>query len=94
MYPSDAVDFDLDYFAEHHVPLFARLLGDNCVKWEVHRALNTPGAPAASFVAAAYFWISSAEEFGASLAQHGDEIYSDIPKFSKTQPSRGWSEVL
>jgi uncharacterized protein (TIGR02118 family) len=94
VYPSDSKSFDIDYFATHHAPLFARLIGDNCIRYEVHRALATPGAPAPSFVAAAYFWIRSAEEFGATLAEHGDEIYADIPNFSQTQPSRGWSEVL
>lgn len=94
VYPADAKAFDIDYFAHQHAPMFARLLGDNCVRWEVHRALATPGAPPASFVAAAYFWVESAEEFGATLAKFGDEIYADISRFSQTPPSRGWSELL
>jgi uncharacterized protein (TIGR02118 family) len=94
VYPSDAEAFDFDYFSSHHAPMFARLIGENCVKWEVHRALASPGAPPPSFVAAAFFWIVSAEEFGATLAEHGAEIYADIPNFSQTQPSRGWSEVI
>jgi len=93
LYPVEAEDFDFDYFATRHAPMFARLLGDNCVRYEVHRGLATPGAPPLPFLAAAYFWVGSAERFGATLADHGDEIYSDIPKFSRTQPTCGWAEV-
>jgi hypothetical protein len=37
--------------------------------------------------------VTSPEAFGAALAQHGEEIYGDIPNFSQTQPVRGWAEV-
>lgn len=92
-YPVDAEGFDLDYFSNSHAPMFANLLGDNCVRFEVHRGLAAPGAPPPPFVAAAYFWVSSAEAFGAALAEHGPAIYADIAKFSRTQPVRGWAEV-
>jgi hypothetical protein len=36
--------------------MFAKLLGHNCVRFEVHRGLAAPGAPPPPFVAAAYFW--------------------------------------
>jgi uncharacterized protein (TIGR02118 family) len=66
LYPVEAEDFDFDYFATRHAPMFARLLGDNCVRYEVHRGLATPGAPPPPFLAAAYFWVGSAERFGAN----------------------------
>ncbi|MCU1556187.1 MAG: Ethyl tert-butyl ether degradation EthD [Microbacteriaceae bacterium] len=93
-YPVGAADFDFDYFATRHAPMFARLLGSNCTRFEVHRALATPAAPPPPFVAAAYFWVGSAEEFGTTLAKHGDEIYADIANFSGIQPTRGWAEVV
>ena len=37
--------FDFAYFAQAHAPLFARLLGANCVRFEVQRPLATPDAP-------------------------------------------------
>ncbi len=93
-YPTEAVNFDVDYFAAHHAPMFAAMLGDNCVKWEVHKALASPGAPPPHWTAAAYFWVTSAEAFGAALAANGDAIYADTAKFSATGPTRGWAEVL
>lgn len=92
-YPSDEADFDFQYFRDQHAPMFARLLGENCSRFEVHRGLEVPGAPPPPFLAAAYFWVTSAERFGAALAEHGPEIYGDIANFSTTQPVRGWAEV-
>ena len=86
--------FNFDYFANKHVPLFARFLGDNCVRFEVHKSLATPGAPAPNFIAVAYFWVKSGEDFGAALARYNEEIYSDIPKFTDIEPIRQWSEVV
>lgn len=86
--------FDFNYFANKHVPLFARFLGDNCVKFEVHKNLASPGAPAPSFLGVAYFWVKSGEEFGATLAQYSKEIYSDITQFTDIEPIRQWSEVV
>ncbi|GER90761.1 hypothetical protein KDW_49230 [Dictyobacter vulcani] len=86
--------FDFDYFAHKHVPLFAHLLGANCVRFEVHKNLAAPGAPAPAFIGVAYFWVQSGEEFGAALAQHGQEIYGDIPNFTDIEPLRQWSEVV
>jgi uncharacterized protein (TIGR02118 family) len=94
MYPIDAENFDTDYFATRHAPMFAAALGDNCVRFEVHHALDTPGAPPPPFIAAAFFWVRSAVEFGAALAANGEAVYRDIQNFSDTQPSRGWAEVL
>jgi len=39
-------------------------------------------------------WVSSSDGFGATLAQHGAEIYADIPRFTDIEPIRQWSEVI
>lgn len=86
--------FDLDYFAGTYVPMFVGLLGDNCTRFEVRKGLEAPGAPAPMYVCVANFWVQSGEEFGRVLAQHGDRIYGDIPKFTNIEPVRGWDEVV
>jgi uncharacterized protein (TIGR02118 family) len=93
-YPVDTGRFDLEYFATRHAPMFAELLGENCLRWEVHRPVAAPGAPPPPFLAAAYFWVSSGADFGRVLAEQGTAIYADIGQFSDAQPIRGWSEVL
>lgn len=92
-YPTDTGRFDLGYFRDRHAPMFAALLGSNCTRYEVHVPLSGPGTPPPPFLAAAYFWVTSAEQFGRTLAEHGTDIYADIDRFSDTQPLRGWSEV-
>ena len=92
-YPLDSVGFDFEYFRTQHAPLFAGLLGENCLRFEVHRGLAAPGAPPPPFIAAGYFWVSSPEAFGATLAEHGEAIYDDVANFSRTPPVRGWAEV-
>lgn len=94
-YPmQEGARFDFDYFAKKHAPMFARLLGDNCVRFEVQKNLAAPGAPAPNFLCTAYFWVKSGEEFGATLTQHGNEIYSDIATFTTIEPVRQWCEVV
>lgn len=92
-YPLESESFDFEYFRDRHVPLFAEMLGENCVRFEVHRGLVAPGAPPPPFAAAAYFWVRSTDAFGAALAKHAFAIYADIDNFSHTQPVRGWAEV-
>lgn len=93
-YPLHAEGFDFDYFRNRHAPMFAEMLGENCQRFEVHRGLATPGAPPPPFLAAAYFWVTSPEAFGAALAQHADALHGDIANFSQTQSVRGWAEVV
>jgi uncharacterized protein (TIGR02118 family) len=93
-YPVGSERFDEEYFATRHVPMFAALLGDNCIRWEVHRPVRSPGAPEPTFRAAAYFWIRSAERFGRTLAEHANAIYADVANVSDAVPARAWTEVL
>ena len=86
--------FNFEYFATKHVPLFAHLLGDNCIRYEVQKSLEQPGAPKPTYICIAYFWVKSGEAFGATLAQHGKEIYSDIANFTSIHPVRQWNEVV
>jgi len=94
VYPPDAVGFDFEYFKVHHAPMFAKLLGDNRQRFEVHGPIATPQPPPPPFIAAAYFWVSSPEQFGVALQQHSEQLYADIPNFSQTQPTRGWAELV
>lgn len=86
--------FDLDYFVNQYVPMFVSVLGDNCVRFEVRKGLQTPGAPPPTYICVANFWVRSGEEFGAALAQHGERIYGDIAKFTTIEPIRARDEVI
>ena len=45
LYPSKERPFDFEYYAGTLAPLYARFLGDNCVRFEVRKGLITPGDP-------------------------------------------------
>jgi len=74
--------------------MFARFLGENCVRFEVHKGMAMPGSPTPSFLGIAYFWVQSGADFGTALEQHGEEIYADIPRFTDIEPIRQWNEVV
>jgi uncharacterized protein (TIGR02118 family) len=94
-YPTREGDtFDFDYFLQQYVPMFVDALGDNCVRFEVRKGLNQPGAPEPPYVCVANFWVQSGERFGATLAQYGDRLYGDISRFTTIGPVRAWEEVI
>jgi len=94
-YPiQEGARFDLDYFVDYYVPMFVRLLGNNCVRFEVRKGLQSPGAPPPTHICTANFWVTSGEEFGAVLAQHGEQIYGEIERFTNIEPIRAWDEVI
>lgn len=95
MYPrKEGTKFDFEYFVGSYVPMFVGLLGDNCVRFEVRKGLQQPGAPTPPYVCTANFWVTSAEQFGATLASHGDRIYGEISRFTDLEPTRAWEEVI
>jgi len=94
-YPSrEGSTFDFDYFLQSYVPMFVDALGDNCVRFEVRKGLEQPGAPPPPYVCVANFYLRSGEQFGATLAQHGERLYGDIPRFTNVEPIRAWEEVI
>jgi uncharacterized protein (TIGR02118 family) len=86
--------FDLHYFLNKHIPLFVGFLGDNCVRYEVQKFIASLNPSAPRFLYIAYFWLQSAEQFDATIEQHGAEIFTDIPQFTNIEPVREWREVL
>jgi len=44
LYPNkEGSSFDFEHYAGTLAPMYAKILGDNCVKFEVRRGLVTPG---------------------------------------------------
>lgn len=96
LYPNEpGVPFDFELYAGTLAPLYAQVLGENCVRFEVRKGLDTPGAGAPSFICIASFWVESREAFGASLAdERMPELMARISAFSRIQPLRQFDEVV
>jgi uncharacterized protein (TIGR02118 family) len=96
LYPNkEGSSFDFEYYAGTLAPMFANILGDNCVKFEVRRGLVTPGSPAPHCICIASFWVKSDEEFGTSLADpRMPELMAKISSFTDIEPIRQFDEVV
>jgi uncharacterized protein (TIGR02118 family) len=94
-YPQTAgACFDFSYYLEQHIPMVTGLLGDNCLKSQARKGITAPDGSPAAFVCLATIWISSVDEFQATLAQHGASIIGDIANFTDIQPLLQIDEVL
>ena len=96
LYPhKEVASFDFELYAKTLIPEYAKILGDNCVRFEVRKGLATPGAPAPKFLCVANIWIKSAEKFGASMAtSEMKELMTKINAFTTIQPIRQFDEVI
>lgn len=96
LYPFlDNTSFDFDHYVNVLIPEYVKLLGDNCVRYEVRKGLTSPGANHIQFICIANFWIRSGEQFGAAMAKpEMKEIMQKIAAFTDIQPIRQFDEVL
>ncbi len=88
--------FDMDYYANHHIPLLVRLLQpQGLIKVEIDRGLGTtqPGAPA-PFVAVTHLYFPSVDAFQQALAPHAAEILGDVPNYTDIEPVVQISDIV
>lgn len=89
MYPrSDESTFDLAYYAEHHMGLLRQRLGSRLRDSEVDEVLDGP------YHAACHLLFNDLDDFNGGMAEHGQEIMSDIPNYTNTSPVILVSRVL
>ncbi|MBU3015075.1 EthD family reductase [Poseidonibacter lekithochrous] len=96
LYPnSEYVVFDKEYYLDKHVPLVTKLLGDALKNAQVDFGLagGLPGSPAL-YVVMTHMTFDSVEAFEAIFGVHSEELLSDIPNFTNSQPQIQISEVL
>jgi uncharacterized protein (TIGR02118 family) len=96
LYPNqEGRTFDFDHYAKALAPIYAKFLGDNCVRYEARRGLVTPGAPMPAFGLIASYWVRSDKDYGESLRDPGfPEVMAKFAAFSDVQPIRQFDEVL
>ena len=96
MYPAtESGRFDLDYYMQNHIPLVRRLwepLGLSAVS--IMRAVPAPDGAAPAYTLTALLTFGSMSEFEAAAAQHGAEIFADIPQFTDAKPVITFNEAV
>lgn len=96
MYPNTpGARFDHTYYANQHMPLVKRKMGDFCLSYTVDKGLagGAPGAPA-TYVGMCHIYCKSVEDFQAGFGPHAAEILADIPNYTDLQPVLQISEVV
>jgi uncharacterized protein (TIGR02118 family) len=95
LYPNSAGGkFDIDYYCQKHMPMVKRKLGDACKQMNVEQGVagGAPGS-APTYVAMGHLYFDSVPAFQAAFAPHAQEIMSDIPNYTNSQPIIQISEV-
>ncbi len=96
MYPGgDATRFDHDYYKETHMPMVRRLWGPLGLQHDqVMRGQPAPDGAPPAYVTMTLLTFGSMDEFKAAAAQHGAELFGDIPNFYDGSPSIGVFEPV
>ncbi len=88
LYPNDeGSTFDMNYYADKHVPMIQRLLGDAMKKFEIDEGVSGP-APGSrpSFVAAVHMYFDSTDAFYAAFSPHAKDIRNDVANYTSLKP--------
>ena len=96
MYPNTpGCKFDHAYYANTHMPMVKRKLGDACTSYTVDKGLagGAPGAPA-TYIAMCHIFSGSVEAFQAAFGPHAQGIMADIPNYTDLTPVIQISEVV
>ncbi|MGH9134837.1 MAG: EthD family reductase [Ilumatobacteraceae bacterium] len=88
LYPTtEGAKFDLDYYCNSHMPLFAKSLGEHCKGWGVDKVVNGP------YEAIGWALVDGLDGFNAAMKEHGAEIMGDVANYTTIQPTLVIGEV-
>ncbi len=95
-YPNDEGNtFDMDYYANTHMPMAAELFGDNLKAMVIDKGLGG-GAPgvAAPYVAIGYFYFADMATCQSEMGEHSKTLQADVPNYTNIKPVLQISEIL
>lgn len=96
LYPNgDGKTFDMDYYADKHMPMVAGLLGDSLKMFEIDKGIGgrTPGDPI-PYLAIGYLYFDRLSAYQNSFGPNADKIRKDIANYTNIQPVIQVSEVV
>ncbi len=95
LYPGgDGKTFDIDYYAEKHMPMVAGELGEAVKFYEIDRGISGR-APAdeTPYMAIGYLYVEKLAAYQEAFQAKAAKIKSDIPNYTNIQPIVQISEV-
>lgn len=96
LYPNgEGKTFDMDYYANKHMPMVAGLFGDSLRLLEIEKGIagRTPDEPM-PYVAIGYFYFDQLSTYQSAFGANAEKILSDIPNYTNIQPVVQISEVV
>ncbi|WP_350288590.1 EthD family reductase [uncultured Croceitalea sp.] len=86
--------FDMDYYANKHMPMAASLFGDDLKAMSIDKGLAN-GAPdkPLPYVAIGYFYFEDMDTFKNSMGAHSETLRVDVPNYTNILPMIQISEV-
>ncbi|MEM9001748.1 MAG: EthD family reductase [Bacteroidota bacterium] len=96
LYPNgEGKTFDMDYYANKHMPMVANLFGDALKLLAIDKGISgrTPDEPM-PYLAVGYFYFEKLSDYENSFGPNAEKILSDIPNYTNIQPVVQISEVI
>jgi uncharacterized protein (TIGR02118 family) len=96
MYPyAEGKTFNMEYYETKHMPMVAKLLGANLIKYTIEKGLSSgiPNQPL-PFMAIGTFYVKSLSEYQAAIAPNRDAIRADFSNYTNISPVILVSEVV
>ncbi|QEC76512.1 EthD family reductase [Mucilaginibacter ginsenosidivorax] len=96
MYPyAEGKTFNMEYYELKHMPMVARFLGSNLVKYTIEKGIASgiPNQPL-PFMAIGTFYIKSLSDYQAAIAPNRDAIRADFSNYTNITPVILVSEVI
>lgn len=96
MYPyAEGKTFNMEYYETKHMPMVARFLGSNLVKYTIEKGIASgiPNQPL-PFMAIGTFYIKSLSDYQAAIGQNRDAIRADFSNYTNISPVILVSEMI
>jgi uncharacterized protein (TIGR02118 family) len=96
MYPyAEGKTFNMDYYETKHMPMVAKYLGANLVKYTIEKGISSgiPNQPL-PFMAIGTFYVKSLSEYQSAMSPHRDAVRADFANYTNATPVILVSEVV
>lgn len=96
LYPnSKEATFDMEYYANSHMPMVANVLGEAMKFYEIDKGISgrTPDE-SIPYIAIGYLYFDKLSDYQESFGPNAKKITGDIPNYTNIRPVIQISEVL
>jgi uncharacterized protein (TIGR02118 family) len=92
VYPNkEGATFNFDYYLNQHMPMAAKLLGNDI---EIRKGISSAAGDRAPYVCICSIRIHSVDEFVATMTKDGAALIADIPNYTNIEPMIQIDEVV